>query len=451
MMINMIKKIFGIFICMLLISISIPVLGQFKDASICKGNNNFNSTINNDIWMKKFGSRYYDAGVSALQTSDGGYIILGVTDDFHFPISNWDFWLIKTDRSGNEIWNRTFGGGSDEFPASLEITTDGCYIMMGGTYSYGNLGYSNIWLIKVDSEGNKIWDKTFGDNRFETGYDLDRTNDGGYILIGLTKTPITSRSVRDDVWLIKTDSEGNKIWDKTFKDAGENHYYSVEQTDDDGYIILCDKKTIDSEENIWLIKMDSYGEMQWNKTFDEHEWDNTGSVKQTTDGGYIIVGSTFNVDNMTDIWLIKTDSNGEIIWEKIINETGYNNGRSVQQIKDGGYIVLGTINKKVPQMNALLIKTDSEGNEMWRKRYGGLFHDDANSVQQTSDGGYILTGESSPIFRDTDLWLIKTDEKGNTKKINIKNRTLMDIFSFNFLEQLSLLERLLQILPHSSF
>jgi hypothetical protein len=185
--------------------------------------------------------------------------------------------------------------------------------------------------------------------------------------------------------------------------------------------------------------------MQWDKIFAGQLWDYPGSVQQTTDGGYIVLGSTYKEITFDDIWLIKTDGNGETTWEKTFTIIGDNMGRSVQQTTDGGYIILGDV-PDFPKVNALLIKTDSSGKEEWRKSYGGRHMDFAESIQQTSDGGYILTVQyTHPGFLwNTDLWLIKTDANGNAPNNFAKSMSKYWLVSL-FPNLFKILEKLLDL------
>ena len=397
------KKMVGIFICMLFIITAIPAIGKI---TIVTNSNEIDNKINpliSDKWMKIFGGNNYENGVSAKQTSDGGYIVLGS--------KNGDFWLIKTDNSGKIIWDKTFGGNDEEWPESLEITIDGGYIMLGTTRSYG-AGEHDFWLVKTDSEGNKIWDKTFGNEYWDWGYEVIQTADDGYILIGTVMFNFTKC---DDIWLIKIDSDGNKIWEKTFGGEYNDGGWSVKQTNDLGFIILGG---INSNEYQWLIKTDSNGNMQWDKIYNRPGI--LSRIEKTTDGNFILLGHLYNEKTKFDIWMVKTDCYGEIIWEKTYDYTWGDTGLSLQQTKDGGYIILGWICDSQIS-DALLIKTDSNGVEIWRKTYGGLRGDYARTVQQTNDGGYIITGDYTKFLKRTDLWLIKTDENGDAPNVPSKN------------------------------
>ena len=369
-------------------------------------------------FIKTYGGKENDFGYSVKQTTDGGYILTGSTNSF--GNGNYDVYLIKTNSQGTEEWNKTLGGSNQEGGYSVQQTTDGGYIVTGNTYSYGN-GEYDVWLIKTDSQGIIEWNKTFGGSEYDDGRSVQQTTDGGYIITGKTDS---FGNGGYDVYLIKTNSNGNEEWNKTFGGSNWDVGNSVQQTSDGGYIIIGSTKSSNGSvyNDVWLIKTDSNGNEEWNQTFGGSQNEYGSSIQLTTDGGYIITGSTVYTENFDgDVLLIKTNSEGIEEWNKTFGGSNTDFGNSVQQTVDGGYIISGyTIVDYNPRwgnsnVDVYLIKTNSNGNEEWNKTFGGNKSDRGHSVQQTTDGGYILIGSTHSFGNGgSDVWLIKTDPNGNT-------------------------------------
>jgi len=356
-------------------------------------------------WNKTFGGVEFDNCFSVDKTIDGGYILLGRTGSY--GAGSMDVWLIKTDANGNEIWNKTFGGADSDWGYMVQQTNDNGYIIGGGTRSYG-AGLEDVWLIKTDSYGNEQWSKTFGGTDYDYGYSVQQTTDDDYILTGYTESYGAGSR---DVWLIKIDANGDEIWNKTFGGIDFDYGYSVKQTTDDCYIIAGFTGSFGAGySDVWLIKTDANGNELWNKTFGGTDDDFAYCVQQTTDDGYILIGRTWSYGaGLNDAWLIKTDSSGNKQWSKTFGGISYDYGYSVHQTPDNGYIIAGGTQSFVigPNADAWLIKTDSDGNELWNKTFGGYGHDKAYSVQYITDDEYIIAGGDDSYGSNHDAWLIK--------------------------------------------
>jgi len=363
-------------------------------------------------WQKTFGGSSYDEGCFVQQTKDGGYIIAGSTSSFGAG-SN-DVYLIKTDTNGILQWQKTFGGRSNDSGKSIQQTADGGYIITGETLSFG-AGRSDVYLIKTDPNGNLQWQKTFGGGDWDDGYSVQQTADGGYIIAGGTWS---FGEGNWDVYLIKTDPNGNSQWQKTFGSRDADAGYSVQQTSDGGYIIAGSTLSFGAGScDGYLIKTDSNGNSQWQKTFGGSKRDYGLSIQQTADGGYIIAGGTNSFGaGEEDVYLIKTYPNGDRQWEKTFGGSKWERGDSVQQTSDGGYIISGTTRSfGAGSYDVYLIKTDPNGDSQWEKTLGESLEDWGRSVHQTADGGYIIAGRSKSFGGGrTDVYLIKLGPPNTT-------------------------------------
>lgn len=342
---------------------------------------------------------------------------------------------------------------------SVQQTSDGGYVI-AGSYHTGKLSIDPKWftydkgdevfIIKTDADGNMQWNKTFGEYYNEVGYSVQQTSDGGYIIVGTTASygvcPWCAKEMGgpapEDIYLIKTDANGNKMWEKVIGGIYTDMAYSVKQTSDGGYIIAGGTGEVGGElqidynpgvnepwlRGVYLVKTDSDGNKLWGKTFGRSDRAEAGrSVQQTSDGGYVIVGETSwsghasvsiasgQNQESADVYLIKTDANGNELWERTFGGDHMDEGYSVEQTSDGGYVIAGMsfYLGVVPSM--YLIKTDTDGNKIWQRTFESSWYG-ATSVQQTSDGGYIIAGGNENKIRGSgskDAYLIKTDENGN--------------------------------------
>ncbi|MCJ7445886.1 MAG: hypothetical protein MUO26_15425 [Methanotrichaceae archaeon] len=300
-----------------------------------------------------------------------------------------------------EQWNKTFGTADIDMGNSVEQTSDGGYIMTGYTRPGGD--ESIALLIKTDANGNELWNKTFNDF---LGSSVQQTSDGGYILTGSGNAAIR---------LLKTDANGNMSWDKVFVELANSAGRSVRQTTDNGYIITGSVSNSQNiERNVTLIKTNSTGDVQWQETFGKSGNEDSRSVWQTSDGGYILTGNTNSYGNgLYDVWLIKTNDAGIEQWNKTFGETGNDLGYSVQETDDMGYIIAGVKSYQPSGEDVWLIKTDSAGNKIWDRTFGGTAQDRGYSVQQTRDGGYVVAGQTSSYGAGgADVWVIQTDPSG---------------------------------------
>ena len=375
-------------------------------------NINLSGTSPLPTWTKTYGGAFFDQAYGVQQTSDGGYIIAGITASSSFSETN-DVYLVKTDSSGNTLWSKTYGGTNSDYARAVQQTSDGGYIIAGDTFSFG-AGSGDVYLIKTDSSGNTLWSKTYGGTNEDSARGVQQTSDGGYIVVGTTMSLGGSFY---DVYLIKTDSSGNATWTKTFGGAAYDFGYAVRQTSDGGYIIAGSTMSFGAGSyDVYLIKTDASGNTLWTKTYGGTGSDQAYAVQQTSDGGYIVAGLTWSSGaGSCDVYLVKTDSSGNTLWTKTYGGTGIDQAYAVQQTSDGGYIVAGlTYSFGAGSYDVYLVKTDSSGNTLWLKTYGGTGSDQAFAVQQTSDGGYIVAGITDSFGAGgSDAYLIKTDSNGN--------------------------------------
>ena len=356
-------------------------------------------------WSRTYGGPEPDWGYSMVQMNDGGYAIAGMTESF--GAGGQDFWLVRTDTAGNLLWNKTYGGIGDDWGYSVVQTTDGGYALAGSTWSFGE-GATDCWLVKTDASGDMQWSKTYGGGNKDYGHFVVQTGDGGYAIAGNTGS---FGAGAYDFWLVKTDSAGNMQWNETYGGEDYEESFSMIQTDDGGYALVGYTRSFGAgNEDFWLVKTDSAGNMQWNETYGGGNKDYAYSLTQTGDGGYTIAGHTrsFGAGDY-DFWLVKTDGSGNMTWSQTYGGIDSDSVHSLIQTSDGGYAITGqTQSLGAGSSDLWLVKTDSAGNMQWNETYGGEDLDSGYSVVQTGDGGYAIAGCTvSYGAGDRDFWLIK--------------------------------------------
>ena len=372
--------------------------GKTTTSSVIKNYTTVAGSVPGDLaWDKTFGGSDWDVARSVIQTSDGGYAVAGETRSK--DAGSADMWLVKLNSDGTTQWDKTFGGRSDDEAYSVIQTSDGGYALAGWTASKG-AGRSDMWLVKINSDGTTEWDQTFGGSYTDLAYSVIQTSDGGYALAGETS---------GDMWLVKVNAEGTTQWDKTFGGRDYDRAESVIQTSDGGYALAGWTRSKGAGSyDMWLVKVNSSGILQWDKTFGGRFDEAARSVIQTSDGGYAVVGYTASKGaGIFSMWLVKVNSSGILQWDKTFGGTSLAN--SVIQTSDGGYALAGyTSSKGAGNDDMWLVKVNSDGTTQWDQTFGGSSSDHAESVIQTSDGGYVVAGYTeSKGAGNRDMWLLK--------------------------------------------
>src|SRR5271157_1463801 len=360
-------------------------------------------------WQKTYGGPGDDEARSVRQCPDGGYIVAGYT--YSFGNGGSDVYLVKADGSGNLQWSRTYGGSGDDLAYAVNLTRDGGYIITGYTYSFGN-GGSDVYLVKTDGSGNLQWSKTYGGAANDSGCSVFQAVDGGYVIGGYTSS---FGNGSNDFYLIKTDASGNLQWSRTYGGPGDDDGKDIIPTSDGGYAFLG---YTDSYGNgsyaVYLVKTNATGDVQWTRTYGGSGRDFGQFIRQTTDGGYVIAGlsAPYSNNGVHDALMIKTDSMGNAQWIKVYGGSNFDEARAVQQMSDGGYVLAGqTDSFGNPNGDLFVVKTDSNGNAQWTSTYGGSGISRTWSMDKTLDGGVIIAGATTSYGNGSyDVYLVKLNQ-----------------------------------------
>jgi hypothetical protein len=363
----------------------------------------------NIVWEKAIGGTESDYALDADVTLDEGFVLAGGT--YSCGAGEADVYLVKTDGDGNEVWDANFGGPAVDVARSVRQTSDGDFIMAGNTASFGS-GDTDVYLVKTDSNGNELWSKTFNEREKDIGYCVQEVNDGGFIIAG--ETAYVGGSFDNNVYLIKTNASGTKLWSKTF---GFSYSYErahhVEQTSDGGFILAGYRSSGISD--YYVIKTDSTGNHMWSRTYGGSDYDNGYCVLETSDGGFIIAGESrsFGEDNqLWDLYVVKTDSAGHIIWSKAYDLEGKNDHyRGLIETTNGDFVLCGdsTSYGAPGQGKAACMKINRFGNVIWSKILDN--GEIAYSVMPAGDGAFVVAGQTKVFGAgSSDMYLAKLEE-----------------------------------------
>jgi hypothetical protein len=356
-------------------------------------------------WNATYGGTGQDDAFAFVQTSDGGYALAGRTLG--------DVYLVKTDAGGKMQWEKTYGGQYGDEGFSIVQTSDGGFAVAGRSHSFNPYGRSDMYLVKTDKMGNFQWNKTYGELwTYEGASSMVQTGDEGFVLAGHSYPGIGDQ----DIYLVKTDSNGGMQWNKTYAGTGADTYqvHSVVQTGDGGYAVAGSCYDHSTEDTLaFLIKTDSVGEITWSQSYGARNCQ-AFSMVQTGDGGYALAGMNFTygaASNYGDAWLVKTDSLGNMTWSRNYGSSSHYShefAQSLVQTTDGGYTLAGRKRYNYEDYNLYLVRTDAYGYMQWNITYGGTDEDFAMALVQTADGGYATAGctESFGTGGD-DFWLVK--------------------------------------------
>ena len=351
------------------------------------------------MWTNTFGGLNDETPACIQITNDNGFIILGTTQSF--GAGQQDIYLIKTDSIGNEEWSKTYGGSSWDEGSDILTADDGGYLMMGNTWSFTPGG---IWLLRLNSIGDTLWTKHFGDMNWDSGLYMIKTSDGGYAIIGGN---YYSGFGLIDLWIIKIDSSGNKLWEKLYGGVSYDFGASIIQTPDDGYLVLGSSQISDtSDPEVWLIRTNSNGDSLWTKKFGIGIGE---SIVETSDGNYLITTSHPMFINSK---ILNIDPDGNLLWSKSF-DTSLEHGNSVVRCPDDGFIIAGYTSMIIyGQADVVITKINADGDTLWVKMLGGSDQEMGRSICKTVNSEYIILGSTNAQGAGgTDLWLILLEKE----------------------------------------
>jgi len=341
---------------------------------------------------RTFGGSGNDYTYSVIQTVDGGFLLAGGTDSFGSGGS--DFWIIKTNSSGQMQWNKTYGGSGNEEAHSVVQTSDGGFAILGTTSSFGS-GIYDFWLVKINSSGNLLWSRTYGGTSVDDGWAIIELANGELALSGWTSSYGDGSG---DFYLVKTDENGNPLWNRTYGGSQLDVLSCIREVSDGGFVLAGYTYSYGAGgSDFWLVKTDSNGNQLWNRTCGGMSEDYCFSVVQTNDGGFAALGSTSSFGaGVYDFWLVKLNEAGSVLWNKTYGGLGYDEGWAIMQTPEGDLGLVGwTESFGSGKSDCWLITTDAQGNVKSEKTWGGTDYDYAYSGVLMPTKSYVLVGQTA--------------------------------------------------------
>ena len=419
-------------------------------------------------WQKCLGGIGFDYVNAIQQTTNGGFIVAGHTNSTDGDVAGNhggnDAWVVKLDNAGAIQWQKCLGGTDADYAYSIQQTSGGGYIVAGITVSTdgdvaGNHGNEDAWVVKLDNAGAIEWQKCLGGTSYDAVYSIQQTSDEGYIVAGITRSnneDVAGNHGGYDAWVVKLDNAGAIEWQKCLGGTSYDEATAIQQTTG-GFIVAGYTASTDGDVagnhgsyDAWIVKLDNAGAIEWQKCLGGTESDQSSSIQGTTDGGYVVAGNTISTDGDVagnhgsyDAWVVKLDNAGVIQWQKCLGGTESDLGSSIQEITDGGYILAGSTYATDGDVagnhggnDAWVVKLDNVGTFQWQKCLGGTNYEEARSIQQTSDGGYIFAGPTKSNDGDVsgnhggiyDVWVVKLSGSDNTDIPVIDNTNEVSIF-----------------------
>lgn len=441
-------------------------------------------------WEKSYGGSNNETAQSIIQTSDGGYIVAGGTSsndgDVLVNKGGSDCWVVKLDAIGIIQWEKTYGGTGNESISTILKTADSGYIFVASTLSNdgdvsNSKGNTDYWVVKIDSVGNIEWEKSYGGSGVDAASEIQMTIDGGYIVVGFSESSdgdVTGNNGSTDYWIVKIDSVGNLQWQKNYGGSSGEGANSVIQTINGDYMVVGGSTSNDGNvtgnngsTDYWVLKLDGSGNLLWQKSYGGSNSDRGTSIVSSLSGSYyVIAGDSRSIDGdvtghigavaIPNYWIIKIDSAGNLLWEKNFGGTFSDIPEKIITTTDSGYVIIGSsgssdfdVSSNYGNWDYWVLKIDSVGIIEWEKNYGGSFGDFGYTVVQTTDNSIMLAGYSGSNDFDVsfnngivDFWVVKlsptvgVDEVENNSSITIFPNPTKGVFTINFSQKIDEVE-----------
>jgi uncharacterized delta-60 repeat protein len=373
-------------------------------------------SISSTQWVRTYtgyGGNTYEVGDFIQPTADGGFLIVQNTDSF--GAGNGDVWVLKLNGDGTIVWQKTYGGSGIDKAYSIQVTADGGYVMAGYSDSFnGPPSQGDAWVVKLNADGTIAWQKTYGDggDTVDVGKVIQQTSDGGFILAGRTAS---FGAGNDDFWILKLNGSGAISWENTYGGSAFDEPNAIQETADGGFIVTG--RTYSYGEGLfdtWVLKLNADGTVDWEKTYGESSNDVAYDIQETADGGFIVVGYTDSFGaGAGDILLLKLNGDGTVAWQKTYGGTALDYAVSIEETTDTGFVMAGRTQSFGAGDNDLwVLKLNNSGTIVWQRAFGGAASDVGLSVEQVG-GGFVVVGATESFGESgPNLWVSRLNSNG---------------------------------------
>lgn len=357
------------------------------------------------FWNQTYGGQYTDIGRALVEVSTSGFAIVGYTASK--GAGNYDVWLIRTDQTGSLLWDQTYGGIANDMGASLIECSQGGFAIVGTTESFGT-GDEDAWLIRTDADGNLLWNRTFGGSGNDRGQTIVECQNGGFAIGGYSES---FGAGLEDFWLIHTNTTGHLLWHRTYGGYNRDFGYSLVEANSGGFVLIGETASFGAGDNdVWLVRTNTTGHLLWHRTYGGSGSELGYSIIEVTTGGFGIIGWTYSFGvGSSDVWLIRVDSNGNHVWNHTFGQDFGDWGVTLAETNDGGFVLVGDSEIPGPEWSAqiLLIRTEQNGTLRWIKTYGGSNYDSGSALIEIHNDTYAITGFTQSYGTGSrDVWLL---------------------------------------------
>ncbi|MCD6366423.1 MAG: T9SS type A sorting domain-containing protein [Bacteroidales bacterium] len=406
-------------------------------------------TGQNILWSKCYGGSYDEHAKSIQQTTDGGFVVAGISASTNGDVSgnhgNYDYWVLRLDAAGDTLWTKCYGGTDDDRAWAIQQTTDGGFVVAGYSQSTdgdvsGNHGSSDFWILRLDAAGDTLWTKCYGGSSWDEALAIQQTTDSGFIVAcssTSTDGDVSGNHGGKDYWVLRLDATGDTLWTKCYGGSDDDYVESIQQTTDSGFVVAGYSQSTDGDvsgnhgyEDSWILRLDAAGNILWTKCYGGSGWDEANAIQQTTDSGFVMAGWSGSTDGDvsgnhggSDSWILRLDATGDTLWTKCYGGSGTDWVDAIRQTTDSGFVVAGgststngDVSGNYGSYDYWILRLDAAGDTLWTKCYGGSGGDEAYAIQQTIDGGFVVAGYSNSTDGNVsgnhgynDSWILRLD------------------------------------------